>query len=518
MSTFISEPGTRLGGRYRLEDRLAAASGWSAWKAIDEILARPVSVITFASGFPRLPQVVTAARAASRLTDTRLTQVFDVEDSWDRAYIVLEWPVGETLADMLATGTLDPTGGARIVAETASALSGAHAAGLAHLCLQPEAVRWTSGGGLKITGLGIDAALAGITADDPELTDTRSLGGLLYAALTGFWPGADRPDLPPAPMSDGRPRRPRQVRAGVPSSLDEIASRALDLGGRDGRPYASPGELASALAAAIPPVPIPPAAQARRDPRRDVPRDQRRDTSGQWRDERRETADWHQERDQGGQGAPGGGRRNPARIVAVAVVALVVVAGLSAGALRLLHSPATRSHGGRPSSSPSSASASATLLAPVAAQGFDALRTPAEDPSDENSSLAVNLINHSPEGWETHEYYGSSHFGNLKSGSGLILDMGRPVTITSVTITFGTAPGADVQLKIGNSNARSAANEQSMATVASMNNAVGQQMFTITKPVTGRYLVVWFTNLPQVPHVPGKYRAEIFTIMIRGTA
>ena len=44
MSTFISEPGTRLGGRYRLEDRVSDASGWAAWKAIDEILARPVGV------------------------------------------------------------------------------------------------------------------------------------------------------------------------------------------------------------------------------------------------------------------------------------------------------------------------------------------------------------------------------------------------------------------------------------------------------------------------------------------
>jgi len=107
MSTFTSEPGTRLGGRYRLEDRLAASGGWSAWKAIDEILARPVSVITFASGFPRLQEVVTAARAASRLTDTRLTQVFDVEDSWEHPYIVLEWPVGETLTDLLVSGRLE---------------------------------------------------------------------------------------------------------------------------------------------------------------------------------------------------------------------------------------------------------------------------------------------------------------------------------------------------------------------------------------------------------------------------
>src|SRR5947208_2860317 len=91
MSTFISEPGTRLGGRYRLEDRISASGGWSAWKAIDETLARPVTVLTFAPGFPRIREVVTAARAASRLTDARLAQVFDVEENWDQAYVVMEW-------------------------------------------------------------------------------------------------------------------------------------------------------------------------------------------------------------------------------------------------------------------------------------------------------------------------------------------------------------------------------------------------------------------------------------------
>jgi serine/threonine protein kinase len=227
MSTFISEPGTRLGGRYRLEDRIAAAGGWAAWKAIDEILARAVTVFTFAPGFPRVTEVVTAARAASRLNDARLTQVFDVEDDWDRAYIVMEWAAGEPLDDLLAAGPLDPSRGARIVAEAAAALSVAHDAGLAHLCLVPGSLRWTPGGGVKVVGLGIDAALAGITSDDPALADTRGLARLLYAALTGHWPGPDSPDLPPAPVADGLPRSPRQVRAGVPAALDDITCRAL---------------------------------------------------------------------------------------------------------------------------------------------------------------------------------------------------------------------------------------------------------------------------------------------------
>src|SRR6185437_2010750 len=131
MTTYASAPGTRLGGRYRLEDRIAAGAGWDAWKAIDEILARAVTVFTFASGFPRIGDVVTAARAASRLTDPRLAQVFDVEDDWDHAYIVMEWAAGDSLDDLLAAGPIDPGRGAQIVAEAAAALSVAHAAGLA---------------------------------------------------------------------------------------------------------------------------------------------------------------------------------------------------------------------------------------------------------------------------------------------------------------------------------------------------------------------------------------------------
>ena len=44
----MAEPGTRLAGRYRLVDQTSAGTGWTYWKSIDETLARPVTVLTFA--------------------------------------------------------------------------------------------------------------------------------------------------------------------------------------------------------------------------------------------------------------------------------------------------------------------------------------------------------------------------------------------------------------------------------------------------------------------------------------
>src|ERR1700749_3354127 len=108
MSTYPSEPGTRLAGRYRLVDQVAAGNGWTRWKAIDETLARPVSVLTFAAGFPRISQRGTPARAGSRLTAPRMAQVFDVEDGGGQAYIVLEWVGGDSLSDLVDEGPLDP--------------------------------------------------------------------------------------------------------------------------------------------------------------------------------------------------------------------------------------------------------------------------------------------------------------------------------------------------------------------------------------------------------------------------
>lgn len=532
MSTFTSEPGTRLGGRYRLEDRVAAAGGWAAWKAIDETLARPVTVLTFAPGFPQLREVVTAARAASRLNDSRFSQVFDVEDDWDHAYIVMEWASGDTLDDMIAAGPLEAERGARIIAEAAEAISVAHAAGLAHLCLGPDSLRWTPGGGVKITGLGIDAALSAATAEDPAHADTRRLGMLLYAALTGHWPGPDCPTLPPAPLADGLPRSPRQVRAGVPAALDDITSQVLLLRDRDGGPaLTTPAQLSTALMAAVPPVPIPqlpPSPRTRADTHRQSARTAREPEyrspderePGYWSPDGREPEYWSP----GGQPArrrtrarppsPGPGT-GPSRVIVIAVVAALVAGGLAFAAYRSL-----RGGGGTPrSSSTHHATGTRTgtgpvVLTPISAAGFD-----------ENSDGALAAIDNIPRTfWATSWYLGNPVFGGLKQGSGLILDMGGTVRLSSVTVTFGPTPGLNVDIKIGNSNAQDPGSDavgqataDAMPTVASESDVSGLVTFTINSNATGRYVLIWFTRLPRWIGHPNKYQAQIYSIVVKGS-
>jgi hypothetical protein len=220
---------TRLGERFRLEERISATGGLSVWKATDEVLCRPVTIHLLPRGHEVPPTVVAAVQAAARVNDSRLAMIYDTDYGSECPYIVSEWTRGTHLEDLVLSGLPSPALAVAMIADAADALAVAHEAGRPHLCLSPRGLRWDNNSGLKITGLGIDAALSGATSDDPAAADTRALAQMLYALLTGCWPGEEATALPPAPRHRGRVYTPRQVRAGVPGVLDAITCHALQL-------------------------------------------------------------------------------------------------------------------------------------------------------------------------------------------------------------------------------------------------------------------------------------------------
>ena len=155
-------------------------------------------------------------------------------------------------------------------------------------------------------------------------------------------------------------------------------------------------------------------------------------------------------------------------------------------------------------------------LTPVSAHGFDALSSPGHDPGDENDDQAGYAIDgDQATAWSTQHYLASPFFGGLKSGTGLILDMGRLVRLRSVTVTFGAAPGADVAIEIGNDNTLAVATLSTFTTVATADDVGGTHTFTTRSPATGRYVLVWFTKLPPDGHAG--YDAQIYNIVVRGS-
>jgi len=89
---------------------------------------------------------------------------------------------------------------------------------------------------------------------------------------------------------------------------------------------------------------------------------------------------------------------------------------------------------------------SASVLQPVGATGFDPLTSPSADPGNENSQYAKYAIDNSLRTSWTSQWYASADFGRLKAGSGLLIDMGKPVKFATVTITFNSQPGSERQI------------------------------------------------------------------------
>ncbi|MGN9837443.1 protein kinase family protein [Nonomuraea sp. H19] len=497
MSTSAVEPGTRLAERFRLEDRVSESDGATLWKAIDEILARPVAVHTFAPDFPRVHEVVTAARAASRLTDPRLTQVFDAAEDDKHAYVVSEWVTGETLTDLLASGPLEPERAAGLVAEAAEALTHAHEAQLYHLCLRPAHLVWTTGNTVKVLGVAVDAAMYGLTTDQPALDDAEGLGRLLYAGLTGHWPGDEEEGgLPAAPMTDGHFCTPRQVTAGVPGYLDAVTVRACLPESRRGHgALSSPSEVAAALADVARPMPIPisypstPAvASASHTEGLDIAHRQKLTVPPP---------------------PPPVQRRPPSNgstlnRVLMTLVVLLVIAAVGVGAWtigRSLGSPTTPEAKTASPSASTSTSAPVQVIKPQRAQDFDPLGDKKEKP--EKAALAID--GKPSTFWET-EGYTSAELGNMKKGVGLLLDMGKSVQISDVVATLSNAGAATVELKVGDSPDLDA-----LKTVATDKDAAGKTTLKPDQAATGRYVLIWFTRLPAEA---GEFHGTIYEVVV----
>ena len=532
---------------------MVIGNGWTLWKAIDETLARPVSILTFAPGFPRIPQVVTAARAASRLTDPRMAQVFDVEDGGGQAYIVLEWVGGDSLADILdAGGPLDAARACSLISDAARAVAGAHALGQAHLRLTPDTLRWTRGSGIKITGLGIDAALAGdgltgAAAFDPSIADTTALAALLYAAVTGYWPGEEPTRLPAAPVSDGVVCTPRQVSADVSSAIDSVIIRALlQRPTRQGPPIQSPADFADALAAVTPPAPLPepaPPAPAGYQGRGGYdgygggygPDPNNPDSwavpgpSGTAPYQSQPPSAQFPAAGYGGGQYPAsgfqGGKRgtSKAAMTAVIVLVLVVIAVLVwAVGFRNSGSPKV-SNGSHPSTS-ASAATGGTVLKPASDSTFNIYGSPPGN--TENQVTAPAAIDNSlSTAWSTSYYFNHPNFGGLKPGTGLLIDMGKEVRLSQVEVLFTAKGSTTASIYLGNNPSTSKTALSDFTLVSPSAATSGDHKFPVSSQATGRYVLIWLTSLPQLPKTPAGqspsntyYEGQVYNVVVRGSA
>ncbi|WP_395658074.1 protein kinase family protein [Nocardioides sp.] len=239
-------PGDVLADRYRLVDLLTESSGGRFWRAHDKVLERFVALHVVAADDERAEQMLEAARRSAAAHDRRLLRVLDADRTDGLVFVVNEWGSGDSLDIMLANeGPLSPRRAAWLVSEVAAAIAVGHEAGVAHGRLVPENVLVDHAGSVRVIGFAVDAALFGLGPGRPS-QDVTDLGGVLYAALTGKWPGPSPSQVPAAPVVQGRVLRPRQVRAGIPRPLDQLCDEVVNPWSGHGSRLREVHDLASA--------------------------------------------------------------------------------------------------------------------------------------------------------------------------------------------------------------------------------------------------------------------------------
>ena len=156
-----------------------------------------------------------------------------------------------------------------------------------------------------------------------------------------------------------------------------------------------------------------------------------------------------------------------------------------------------------PTASPASSPASRSLsVASIVAFGPDGT-------SDGDNPGIVSRINGSEEQPWSSSWYASPEFGNLQAGTGLLLDMSTPVTVSSVQLVLGSQQGADIQVRVGNTAALA-----DLSTVATATDTGGSVRLSVATRASGRYVLIWFTALP--PNGQGNYQVSVYSAMVDG--
>jgi serine/threonine protein kinase len=250
--------GSRLNGRYRIEDRIGSGGMSTVYRAFDETLERQVAIkimhSDISSDDAALERFRREARTVAQLSHPHVVMVIDAGEDEGHPYIVFEHVRGETLKDRIRReGPLPVAEAVAYAIEIGRALQAAHERGLVHRDVKPQNVLLDEEGRAKVTDFGIALGLESnqLTAAgkvigttdyvSPEQaqghevsgqSDVYSLGIVLYEMLVGEVPfsGESHVSVAMKHVREGLPdvqRRRPEVSAALAAALERATAKEL---------------------------------------------------------------------------------------------------------------------------------------------------------------------------------------------------------------------------------------------------------------------------------------------------
>ncbi len=473
--------GTRLNGRYRIEDRIGSGGMSTVYRAFDETLERQVAVKILhghiSEDEPSLERFRREARTVAQLSHPHVVMVIDAGEDDGHPYIVFEHVRGETLKDRIKREQQLPVAEAVAYAiEIGRALQAAHEAGLVHRDVKPQNVLLDDEGRAKVTDFGIALGLdrgqltgAGKvigTTDyvSPEQamgqdvtgqSDVYSLGIVLYEMLTGSVPfsGESHVSVAMKHVHEGLPdvqRRRPEVSAALASLIERATAK--DCRAR----YASMADFVHDL---------------------------------------EEILTYESARSGGATGEatailsqlPGAssGRATVRRRLALGLVYVLIAGVVAALAALLINGEDAQQD------PPDQGDLTAISLNESDVHDYD---PPPGDQSERSEAVPLALDGDPTTAWET-ERYDTPDFGSIKKGVGLYLDAGRPIVARGIRVV---TPKQGWDLRLYASSDRVPANLDGWTLVGSGKVDKARKTFGLdTAGRPARYYLIWITSLTE---------------------
>jgi transcriptional regulator with XRE-family HTH domain len=192
-------------------------------------------------------------------------------------------------------------------------------------------------------------------------------------------------------------------------------------------------------------------------------------------------------------------RRRRRRIRWLPVIAVLVLAAIGGGVYYVV--------AGRPVATAGPAPVHGTPLVPTKVVAFG----PEGTGDGDNPQFVSLAVDRDPGTAWTTSWYAAPRFPSILQGTGLLLDMGRVVTLTGAEVTLGPAAGASFQLRAGDSPSLA-----DLPAVAVATNANGPMGVRFKAAVQARYVLIWFTTLPAVGS--GTYQGSVYNVTVLGAS